>query len=733
MTSVERPMNAPPAAERRRRFVSVGTKLTGAVLVVLGVVTAFAYLEVSRNEREQLLSAKERAATMVTELFAAGVTAPLSFGDDDGIREHLALLLENSNVVYAAVWRADGDRRGDRIGEAGRPDAMAEPPAIIPQDSVVTRTRAAIVVKQPVVSASNEVLGVAVVELSLIGENAAIAAAQRRTLATSLATGVGLAAVLLALSRLLVVRRLAQLAKAAKRLEDGEAVDATFETNDEVGDLARAFKSMSGAIASREAQISTRNRDLRRVLDNVAEGLMTVRVDGTMSDERSRSLEEWFGPPANGAKVFEYFETFAPAMGPLLRLGWAAFQDGFMPVEVVIDQMSRRFEARGRSYELDFSPIWSTTADEQALDEVLLVVRDVTAKVERERAEQSQRDALQIFRRILVDPAGFRGFLGRATRLVEAIEHDHGDATVGSSILRDLHTLKGDTSFFGIESVAAICHAIESRAQEDGRPPTPAEVTSLRNAWNQVRALAAELEAGNGEDRIEIHVEEYERHLAQLQARGHDEALVLAVRSWSYDFAERCLRRVAEQARSLARRVGKGDTVVVVRVAPPSLRLPPERWAPVWSVFSHFVRNALDHGIEPADEREAAGKPRAGRLEIALTASLAGVELRIADDGRGIRWESLRERAMELGLPHETQGDLEEALYADRVTTRTSATEISGRGLGMGAVRDVVRSCGGTIVTESQPGVGTAFSCRFPGDMVEWTFRTLPPAEPRVA
>ena len=59
----------------RRHFVSVGTKLTGGILVVLAVVTAFAYLRVNRNEREQMLQAKERAATMVTELFAAGVTA----------------------------------------------------------------------------------------------------------------------------------------------------------------------------------------------------------------------------------------------------------------------------------------------------------------------------------------------------------------------------------------------------------------------------------------------------------------------------------------------------------------------------------------------------------------------------------------------------------------------------------------------------------------------------------
>ena len=96
------------AAPKRARFVSVGTKLTSAMLLVLALVTAFTYLEVNRNEREQLLSSKERAATMVTELFAAGVTAPLSFGDEAGTRESVALLMKNANVLCGAVW---GDRK----------------------------------------------------------------------------------------------------------------------------------------------------------------------------------------------------------------------------------------------------------------------------------------------------------------------------------------------------------------------------------------------------------------------------------------------------------------------------------------------------------------------------------------------------------------------------------------------------------------------------------------------
>jgi signal transduction histidine kinase/HPt (histidine-containing phosphotransfer) domain-containing protein len=713
-----------------RHFVSVGTKLTGGILVVLAIVTAVAYLRVNRNEREQMLSAKERAATMVTELFAAGVTAPLSFNDDAGVREHIALLMASTNVVYAGLWRADGARRGEKIGEIARGVAVPHPSALMPRRLELERTANAVIVQKPVISESGELLGAALIECSLADENAAISAEQRRTLITFSATALGLAVVVVALSRLLVVNRLAQLAKAAKRLEEGEVVDIRLDTNDEVGALSRAFASMSKVIASREAQISQRNRDLRRVLDNVAEGLVTVRKDGTISEERSRAIDAWFGRPATGLDVFDYFDSVDQATGDLLRLGWTALGDDIMPVEVVLDQMRVRFEHEQRSFELDFSPIWLGPEEDQILEEILVAVRDVTATVERERAERAQREALRVFRSVLVDPAGFRDFLRNGSRLVEAIEQDSGSAATSSRLKRDLHTLKGDTGLFGLESIADTCHRIESRMQELGRSPDAEELGELRAAWTQLEALAAELDAGSPSDRIEIYLREYEEHLTQLKARRPAEDLIASVRTWANEPAERTLQRFVEQGRSLARQLGKGDTAVEMRVAPAGLRLAPARWAPVWSVFPHLLRNTFDHGVETRARRRATTKPARASVEISLTASTEGVVLRVTDDGRGIDWEKLRERAAQLGLPHATQAELEEALYGDGVTTRDQATEISGRGIGMGAFRDVVRSCGGTISIESQWGLGTTISCRFPPLMLEGSRASSAPKAP---
>jgi two-component system chemotaxis sensor kinase CheA len=350
---------------------------------------------------------------------------------------------------------------------------------------------------------------------------------------------------------------------------------------------------------------------------------------------------------------------------------------------------------------------------------VLVVVRDVTSSVERERAEQAQREAMNVFRRILDDRAGFEEFFRDATRLVDAI----GCGAVGpvdpARIARDIHTLKGNTALFGIESVTRLCHEIESRLHEEGGSPTPAEIARIGAVWSSVRILSEQLGRSGTQTTIELRAEEYGEHLSDLARRVPHDDLAASVRNWANELASVRLQRVAEQARSIGRRLGKADVVVEVCSTPSHLRLPAAKWASFWSVFTHVVRNTLDHGIEAGRDRIAAGKPAAGRVQIALAAADACIELRVTDDGKGIAWESIRARAAALGLRHESAADLEEALYADKVSSQTTATEISGRGIGMGAVREVVRACGGSITIETALGIGTTLTFRFPIAMVD--------------
>ena len=86
----------------------------------------------------------------------------------------------------------------------------------------------------------------------------------------------------------------------------------------------------------------------------------------------------------------------------------------------------------------------------------------------------------------------------------------------------------------------------------------------------------------------------------------------------------------------------------------------------------------------------------------------------VRDDGSGIDWEQVGERARLRGLPHATPAELEAALFADGLSTKRVQTELSGRGIGMGAVRATCEQLGGRIRVESQRGTGTRVELRVP-------------------
>lgn len=134
----------------------------------------------------------------------------------------------------------------------------------------------------------------------------------------------------------------------------------------------------------------------------------------------------------------------------------------------------------------------------------------------------------------------------------------------------------------------------------------------------------------------------------------------------------------------------------------------------------HLVRNAVDHGIEPPDERAARGKARAGRLQLAVERRGERVRIRLADDGRGIDAGALRRKAVELGWLDAdaasalTERDALELIARPGFTTRAAADTVSGRGMGMDIVRERVERVGGRLEISTEPGYGTSMTLDLP-------------------
>jgi len=134
----------------------------------------------------------------------------------------------------------------------------------------------------------------------------------------------------------------------------------------------------------------------------------------------------------------------------------------------------------------------------------------------------------------------------------------------------------------------------------------------------------------------------------------------------------------------------------------------------------HLVRNAVDHGIEPADERLTVGKPARGTLSLNAYHQGTQVVIEIRDDGRGIDPARLRARAVEKGIlkPEEAQRLTEQEtlhlIFESGFSTAAEVTEVSGRGIGMDVVRTVIERLKGTVHVSSQKGKGTTFQLRAP-------------------
>jgi len=134
----------------------------------------------------------------------------------------------------------------------------------------------------------------------------------------------------------------------------------------------------------------------------------------------------------------------------------------------------------------------------------------------------------------------------------------------------------------------------------------------------------------------------------------------------------------------------------------------------------HMIRNAIDHGIEPAEQREEVGKPAAGT--IALNAFQKGnhVMVEIEDDGRGIDEERLVERAQTVGLLSSdearelSRGERIGLIFLPGMTTKSEASDLSGRGVGMDVVRTNISKLGGVIDVHSEFGIGTKMAITLP-------------------
>ncbi len=457
--------------------------------------------------------------------------------------------------------------------------------------------------------------------------------------------------------------------------------------------------------ASLENRVAERTRALQLILDSTGDGLLACDLEGRLAGECSSVAVQWFGAAKPGQYVWDYLFPDAPDEALSFRVGLDQIVTDELPFELLAEQMPQAFSRGGT----DFGVSYRRVVEEGRLVRLLAVVRDATAERLAARAEREARELQAIAAHLARDRSGLAGFREETDSLVRGVA-EAGDLVVA---WRMLHTIKGNAAVFGLEALAETAHALEDRLADAPERLGTAELTAaLEATWLESRVrISRLLDDDSGGRRVELDVDEYEAFLTDLVARRVDGAVLHTVRSWRAVPTRAVLQRLAGQAIQLGHRLGKA---VDVSVDGGSMRAPRDDLGAFFAALVHIVRNAVDHGLEPPEERIAAGKLALGRLSLRTGSEHGAFVVEVADDGRGIDWSSVRGRAAALGLPAETASDLERALVSSGFSTRAAASQVSGRGVGVDAAAAACEALGGTLAIRSTPGMGSTFRFSIP-------------------
>lgn len=356
------------------------------------------------------------------------------------------------------------------------------------------------------------------------------------------------------------------------------------------------------------------------------------------------------------------------------------------------------------------------------------------------------------------------------------------DADSRSALLRTLHTLKGNAGMLGLSAIRDFVHVLENvlksgpeewpdalverlfegvaalRASVDaaGRERESEAFSQLASARHRIEDLnvagdspesagaseAAVEEAPTARDLVRVPFAKLDALMAEVgDLLGEAAGMVAEVQGTEndrvHDLADRIrrradalresvmslrlvplnrvvgrfhalVRRLARQQGKEARLVVEGEGTEVDKSTADALAEP----------LLHLVRNAIDHGIRPPDEREAAGKPRHGTIRIHASQQGDRVRIDVEDDGVGLDLEAIRERAISTGMvePDEslTERQLVQLIFRPGFSTRKDVSTVSGRGVGLDVVSQSVRDLRGELRVERPDSGGTRFILSLP-------------------
>jgi len=344
---------------------------------------------------------------------------------------------------------------------------------------------------------------------------------------------------------------------------------------------------------------------------------------------------------------------------------------------------------------------------------ILTMIYDITVNTElQERLKREERkrqeEMSNLFELLQVDPATFRAFQEDVKEEFGRVDGSLGDSNMSSheilvEVYQSIHAIKSNAVTIGLGTFGSKVHEVES------------EIKKLRNIEGEVPfddMLTLTIE-------IEKLVQENEGFSVMLEKiNAFKSGSGTRVKSREDAFLE----SLGKTAEKVAADTEKKVRFVASDVDPEALEKGPRRV--MKEVLIQLIRNSVVHGVEAPGERVSRGKNETGTIRLSVRQTGGSIHIRLGDDGNGIDFERIREKAVGLNLIGEgdvvDKNRLLNTIFSPGFSTADDEEGMhAGRGIGLNLVLDWVRNAGGTIKLQTEPGKGTVFNIIFPEGSAE--------------
>lgn len=570
------------------------------------------------------------------------------------------------------------------------------------------------------------------------------------------------------------IKELTQIAESMAKGNYRQEINV--KSNDEIGVLADAFSNMSAAINKRDEELAHINRDLEilvekrtvqlnesmkkvsSLLDNMKQAVFAVSADGKIVPPVSSYAQTVFKSEITGQNIFDaVFKSLDKNSEQYIALNSAlnvVFGESELQWSLVEDSLPRLISFEQQTLKVAYNPLWN---EKENLEQLMLVIEDVTDVLALEQKIALEKTANERNIHIIqVLAANETKELAKYFSSTYKLLSDTNEILKTFSIspersgvlLRNLHTIKGNSRLYGFSYVAQLTHQLESEllsmieAVRHNKSSLDSLKLAAQNAIIQIQMQVHEygilakkifqvkdelesndtyqisqVEADSAVSMIEVSSTKYKRMRENLQALSQNEKpldnkIVLEFDNLLNPPIKPTFFKFQAMIQEISDRLGKK---IQLQIKGDDASINREHLELLNDILTHMLRNSIDHGIESPSNRIEAGKSEVGTIALECSESQNGTVIRLTDDGKGIDANKLFEKAVATGLIDQrlastyTQEQKLELIFCPGLTTKEEVTDLSGRGVGMDVVLSNIKKMGGSIQVRSKIGSGTEF------------------------